>query len=74
MRGCIVCGEPASQRCGGCANVSYCSVAHQVIDTTLTISIILKNSFFEEKALADTQACLRTLQDLEEQGITRRDI
>ena len=70
MRGCIVCGEPASQRCGGCANVSYCSVAHQVIDTTLTISII-EQLLVEEEALADTQACLRTLQDLEEQGITR---
>ena len=40
MRGCIVCGEPASQRCGGCANVSYCSVAHQVINGIDNLHII----------------------------------
>ena len=34
MRGCIVCGEKADQRCSGCGNVSYCSVVHQVINST----------------------------------------
>ena len=32
------------------------------------------NIFFEEEALADSQACLRTLQDFEERGISQRDI
>jgi len=29
MRSCVVCEVPASQWCGGCGNVSYCSLKHQ---------------------------------------------
>ena len=70
MRSCAECGAGATQRCGGCGNVSYCGAAHQVHGRMQ--DGLFAQGLAAEETLAGAQAAVRTLQDREEQGRRRR--